>query len=121
VEIPYVLAASAAALGLWVHGERAINRAVPPCLTSEGTGDGTPGPVVADAMPDNDARDFLSHDMKPVQQMLGVGVQIELKLAHGVPAIGENGDLLVQLMPLRLEHFEEPTFRFLVKGLHERK
>ena len=48
-------------------------------------------------------------------------VQIELKLAHRVAAIGEKHDLLVELMPLRLEHLEQPPFGFLVIGLHEGK
>jgi hypothetical protein len=76
---------------------------------------------MADAMPDNDASDFLSHYMEPIEQVLCVGVQIELELAHGVPTIGEKGDLLVELMALRLEHFEQATFWFLVVGLDKGK
>jgi hypothetical protein len=40
--------------------------------------------------------------MEPIEEVLGMWVQIELKLAHGVPTIGEKGDLLVELMALRL-------------------
>jgi hypothetical protein len=51
-------------------------------------------------MPDNDSSSFLSRQVKPVEEMLGVGVQIELELPHGVAAIGGKGDLLVQLVAL---------------------
>src|SRR5215475_10013099 len=59
--------------------------------------------------------------MEPIEQVLRVGVEVELELPDGVPAIGEEGDLLVQLMALRLEHLVEPPFRFLVIGLDEGK
>jgi hypothetical protein len=38
--------------------------------------------------------------MEPIEQVLPVGVQIELYLAHGVAAIGKKRDLLVELMAL---------------------
>ena len=60
-------------------------------------------------------------DMEPIEQMLGLGIEVELEVAHGVAAIGEKGDLLVELVALRLEHLEEPAFGFLVIGLHEGK
>jgi hypothetical protein len=53
--------------------------------------------------------------------MLRVWVQVELKLAHGVPTVGEKGDLLIELMALRLQHVEQASLRFLVKGLDEGK
>jgi hypothetical protein len=31
--------------------------------------------------------------MKPIQEVLGVGVQIELEVAHRVAAVGEKGEL----------------------------
>jgi len=46
--------------------------------------------------------------------MLCLGVEIELEVAHGVATVREKGDLLVELMALRLEHLTEPAFRFLV-------
>ena len=73
------------------------------------------------AVPDSYSGSFLSHHMEPIEQMLGLRVEVELELAHGVAAIGEKGDLLVQLVALRLEHFEQAPFGFLVKGLHEGK
>src|SRR4051812_40681146 len=57
--------------------------------------------------------------MEPIQEMLGLRVEVELELSHGIATIGEKGDLLVQLVTLRLEDFEESPLRFLVKGLHE--
>jgi hypothetical protein len=60
-------------------------------------------------------------EMKPVQEMLRVWVQIELEIPHGVAAIGEKSNLLVELVALQLEHLEEPPFRFLVMRLYERK
>jgi hypothetical protein len=48
-------------------------------------------------------------------------VEVELELPHGVAAIGEEGNLLVELVALRLEHFEEPPFRCLELGLDEGK
>ena len=59
--------------------------------------------------------------MEPIEQMLGLGIEIELEIAHGVAAIGEKRDLLVQLVALGLEHLEEPAFGFLVIGLDEGK
>jgi hypothetical protein len=44
-----------------------------------------------------------------------MGVQIELEIPHGVPTIGEKDDLLVELVALRVEHFEQVTFRFWSK------
>ena len=53
--------------------------------------------------------------------MLGMWVQIALKIPHRVAAIREKGDLLIELVALRLEHLEEPPFGLLVKGLHDGK
>jgi hypothetical protein len=44
--------------------------------------------------------------MKPIQEMLGLRVEVELEIAHGLPAIGQKGDLLIELVTLRLKHFE---------------
>ena len=59
--------------------------------------------------------------MKPIQQVLGLRVQVELKVPHGIATIGEKRDLLVPLMPLRLEHLEQAPFRLRIQGLHESK
>jgi hypothetical protein len=71
------------------------------------------------AVPDNDSGSLLSHEVKPVEEVLGVRVQVELEVAHGLTTIGEKGDLLVELVPLRLEHLEQPPFRFLVIRLYK--
>ena len=42
-------------------------------------------------------------DVVPVEDMLGFRAHVELQVAHGVAAIGEKRDLLVELHPLRLE------------------
>ena len=44
-----------------------------------------------------------------------------IPLAHRVAAIGEKRDLLVQLHAWRLQDFEQASFRFGVKRLHEAK
>ena len=59
--------------------------------------------------------------MKPIEQMLGLRIEVELEVAHGIAAIGEKRDLLVQLVPLGLEHLKEPPFGFGVVGLDQSK
>ena len=59
--------------------------------------------------------------MEPIQQMFGFRVEIELQVAHGVAAIGEKGDLLIQLHALALEHLEETPFGLVVIRLYETK
>jgi hypothetical protein len=39
-------------------------------------------------------------DMTPIEQMLGLGIEVELEVAHGIATIGEKRDLLVQLVAL---------------------
>src|SRR5438876_11597833 len=53
--------------------------------------------------------------------MLGLRIEVELEVAHGITAIGEKGDLLVQLVALGLEHLKEAALGFLVIGLDESK
>ena len=53
-----------------------------------------------DAMPDNDINSFLSHDMKPIDEVRTGGMEIGLEIAHRVPAIGEEQNGLVLLHPL---------------------
>jgi hypothetical protein len=38
--------------------------------------------------------------MEPIEQMLGMWVEVELEIPHPVAAIGEEGNLLVELMAL---------------------
>jgi hypothetical protein len=59
--------------------------------------------------------------MEPIQQVLGFRVEIELQVAHSVAAIGEKGDLLIQLHTMALEHLEESSFTLAVIRLHEAK
>src|SRR6267142_257067 len=53
--------------------------------------------------------------------MLSLRIEVKLEVPHGITAIGQKRDLLVELVALRLEHLEEATFGFLVIGLHEGK
>ena len=59
--------------------------------------------------------------MKPVEQVLGLRVQVQLEVAHRVAAVGEKRELLVHLMALRLEHLEQAAFGLLVQGLDKPK
>jgi hypothetical protein len=59
--------------------------------------------------------------MKPIEQMLGLWVEIELEVTHRVTPIREKRNLLVELVALRLEHLKEAAFGFLVIGLDEGK
>src|SRR5215510_5274462 len=59
--------------------------------------------------------------MKPIEQMLGLWVEVELKVAYGIAAIREKRDLLIELVALGLEHLEQPAFGFLIIGLDEGK
>jgi hypothetical protein len=108
-----------ASLWLWVHCQRAINRSLPSCLTSEGTDDGTSGPVIANAVPDSYSGSFLSHNMEPVEQVLGLRAEVELEIPDCLAPIGEKLDLLVHLEALGLEEFEEAALRFLIISLYK--
>jgi hypothetical protein len=59
--------------------------------------------------------------MEPTEQMLCVWVQVELEIPHGVAAVGEERDLLVQLVALRFGPLKQAAFRLLVIRLHKRK
>src|SRR5262245_9278353 len=59
--------------------------------------------------------------MKPVEQVLGLWVQIQLEVPHGVAPVRQKRDLLVHLMALRVEHLEQAAFGLLVQGLHKPK
>jgi hypothetical protein len=45
--------------------------------------------------------------VEPVEHVLGLGVQVERHLAHVLSSVGQEGDLLVGLHPLRLEELEK--------------
>ena len=57
-------------------------------------------------------------EVEPVQQMLGLRVEVVGQVADVVAAVGEEGDLLVGLHPLGGKRFEQPAFGFGVVGLH---
>src|SRR5262245_43582254 len=53
--------------------------------------------------------------------MLGLWAHVELEVTDGVTAVGEEGNLLVQLHPLRLQDLKQAPFRFGVQRLHKAK
>ena len=57
-------------------------------------------------------------EVEPVQQVLGLRVEVAGQVADVFAAVGEEGDLLVGLHPLGGKHVEQPPFRFAVVGLH---
>jgi hypothetical protein len=59
--------------------------------------------------------------MKPVQQVLGLRVQVQLEVPHRVAPIGQERDLLIHLMPLRLQDLEQAPFRLYIQGRHKAK
>jgi hypothetical protein len=59
--------------------------------------------------------------VKPVEQVLCFGTEVELHIADGVAPIGEKLDLLVHLEALGLEQLEQPALWFLVVRLDKGK
>ena len=51
-------------------------------------------------------------EVEPVQQVLGLRVEVVGQLADVFAAVGEEGDLLVGLHPLGGKHFEQSPFGF---------
>src|SRR5664280_289445 len=60
-------------------------------------------------------------DVEPVEQVLGVGVEVQRQVADVVAAVGEEGDGLVGLHALGDEQVEQAPFGFGVVGLDERE
>ena len=57
-------------------------------------------------------------EVEPVEQVLGLRVEVAGQVADVLAAVGEEGDLLVGLHPLGFQDFEQPPFGFGVVGLH---
>src|SRR5664280_3074415 len=55
-------------------------------------------------------------DVEPVEQVLGVGVEVQRQVAYVVAAVGEEGDGLVGLHALGDEQVEQAPFGFGVVG-----
>src|SRR5262249_43597276 len=71
-------------------------------------------------------RDLIHHrqthtHVKPVEQMFGLGIQIELQFSNRIAAVGEKSDLLVHLHPLGFQHFEYSPLRFRVITVDQAK
>src|ERR1700686_1793551 len=60
-------------------------------------------------------------NMKPVENVLRVQMEICRQFSHGIPAVREKGDALTRQHSLRLQHFVQSTFGFRVDPLHPRK
>ena len=72
-------------------------------------------------MPDNDTSGFLSHYMKPIEEVFGLGVEIQLQLAHRIATIGEKGHMLIHLHALGFEHLEHTPFRLGIVAVNKGK
>src|SRR5271157_4268102 len=59
--------------------------------------------------------------MKPVQQVFGLRIQIELHVAHVLAAVGEEIDLLVGPHALALEQLKQTALGFFIVGLNPGK
>jgi hypothetical protein len=51
--------------------------------------------------------------------MFGLRVQVELQVAHVVPAVGQEGQLLICLHALGLQQLEQTPLRLLIESLDE--
>jgi hypothetical protein len=49
--------------------------------------------------------------------MFRLRVQVERQVAHVLPTVGQEGDLLVRLHPLRLQNFEQAALWLEIVGL----
>jgi prephenate dehydrogenase len=56
--------------------------------------------------------------VEPVQQVLGLRIEVAGQVADVFAAVGEEGDLLVGLHPLAASTSNSRRFRFAVVGLH---
>src|SRR6266568_9558366 len=74
-----------------------------------------------------EALDHLAHDrqphrdVKPIDEMLGPRVQVERQVAYVLPAVRQEGDLLVHLHALGLQHLEQASLGLGVVRLNEAK
>src|SRR6266404_3223894 len=59
--------------------------------------------------------------MKPVQQVLSLGIQIQLHVAYVLAAVGEEIDLLVGPHALGLKQLEQATLGLFIVGLNPGK
>src|SRR5271165_6009879 len=57
-----------------------------------------------------DSSPSASSKCEPVQKMLGLWIQVHLKIADNVAAVRQERDRLVHLHSLRFEHLEQAPF-----------
>src|SRR5712692_5142023 len=60
-------------------------------------------------------------EMKPVDQMLRFGMELQREVAHRLASIGQEGERLMVLHALRLQYLTQPVFRFGIVGLDKAK
>jgi len=60
-------------------------------------------------------------EVKPVEPLLSQRAQIQLEVTYVVATVGEEGDRLIHLEPLRLEQFGQPTLGFRGVARHKAK
>ena len=58
-------------------------------------------------------------DVEPVQHVLGFRGDQFRQSAHLLAAVGQEGDVLVRLQALALQHLEQPTLRFPIVAVHQ--
>jgi len=59
--------------------------------------------------------------MKPIEEMLGLGVEVQLQLAHRIAAVGEKGHLLIHLHALGFEHLKHAPLGLGIVAMHKGK
>ena len=59
--------------------------------------------------------------MEPIQNILGVGMEIELEVPHGILPVRQKGKLLIHLYALGLEDLEQLALRIGIVALHKRE
>ena len=51
-------------------------------------------------MSDSDTNSFLSHEVKPIEEVLSLGIEVQLQLAHRIAAVREECHSLIHLHAL---------------------
>jgi hypothetical protein len=59
--------------------------------------------------------------MEPIEHVLGLGIEIELKITNRIAAVAQKSHLLIHLHALGLQHFEQPSLGLGIAAPHEGK
>jgi hypothetical protein len=60
-------------------------------------------------------------EMKPIEQMLRLGMELPREVAHRLAPIGQEGERLLVSHAWRLQYLTQPVFRFDIVGLDKAK